>query len=151
MKLTEIMTQEVEVVSPEDTVRVAAQKMRDRNIGFLPVCDGERIVGVISDRDLAVRVIAEGKDPDSTLSRDLLSQPVHFCFTDQEVGDAARIMRDKQIRRLIVIDRETKRLAGVVSLGDIATNAAEQVSGEALQGISLPEGSDKEEIAKSEL
>lgn len=151
MKLTEIMTRDVEVISPNDTVRAAAQKMRDHNIGFLPVCDGDRIVGVISDRDLAVRVIAEGRDPETVLSRDLLSQPVHFCFTDQEVGDAARMMRDKQIRRLIVLDRGSKRLAGVVSLGDIATNSAEQVSGEALQGISLPEGSEKEEIARKEL
>jgi CBS domain-containing protein len=151
MKLTEIMTRDVEVVHPDDSVQVAAQKMRDRDIGFLPVCDGDHIIGVISDRDMAVRVIAEGKDPQTVLSRDLVSKPVAYCYADQEVGDAARLMRDRQIRRLIVLDRDSKRMVGVVSLGDIATNSAEDISGEALQGISLPEGSNKEEISRKDI
>jgi CBS domain-containing protein len=143
MKLEEIMTRDVEVVHPDDSIQIAAQKMRDRDIGFLPVCDGEHLVGVLSDRDMAIRVIAGGKDPSTTVSRDLVTKPVIYCFSDQEVGDAARLMHDNQVRRLVVLDRTNKQMVGVVSLGDIATNSAEEISGEALQGISKPEGSTK--------
>jgi CBS domain-containing protein len=134
------MTRDVEVIGPDDSIQTAAQKMRDRDVGFLPVCDGERLTGVVSDRDIAVRVIAEGRDTRSVVSRDLLSSPVIYCFADQEVGDAARLMHDKQIRRLVVLDRDSKRMVGVVSLGDIATNSAEEISGEVLQGVSEPSG-----------
>jgi len=142
MKLEDIMTREVIIVHPEDTIQTAAEKMRDHDIGFLPVCDGERLVGVLSDRDMAVRGIAAGKDPGSTVSQDLVTNPVICCYSDQEVGEAAKMMHDHQVRRLVVLDRN-KRMVGVISLGDIATNSAEQISGEALQGISKPENSDK--------
>src|SRR5512143_2342877 len=101
MRLSEIMTRDVEVIHPDDSIETAARKMRDRDIGFLPVCDGDKLVGVISDRDITVRVLAEGKDPSTMVSRDLVSGPVVTCYSDQEVGDAARIMHDRQIRRLV--------------------------------------------------
>jgi len=141
MKIEEIMTKEVVIVRPEDSIQAAAQKMRDHDIGFLPVYDGDKLLGVLSDRDMAVRSIAEGKDPANTPSRDVITKPVICCYSDQEVGEAARMMHDNQIRRLVVLDREHGHMVGVISLGDIATNSAEVVSGEALQGISRPEGS----------
>lgn len=142
MRLSEIMSRDVEIVHPDDSIQMAARKMRDRGIGFLPVCDGDRLVGVLSDRDIAVRCLAEGKDPSKTVSREMASKPVITCFEDQEIGEAAQIMHDRQIRRLVILDRD-KRMVGVVSLGDIATNSAEKISGQALQGISKPENSDK--------
>ena len=143
MKLSEIMTRDVVVVQPDENIQAAAQKMRDRDIGFLPVCDGEKLVGVLSDRDISSRVVADGKDPKTITSREAASRPVIYCYEDQDVGDAAKIMHDQQIRRLVVLDRGTRKMVGVLSLGDIATNSAEEISGEALQGISKPDNSTK--------
>jgi CBS domain-containing protein len=139
MKLKEIMTQDVEVIHPDDSLQSAAQKMRDRDIGFLPVCDGDRLVGVVSDRDIIVREIAEGMDPKAMIGRDLVTAPVIYCFEDQDVDEAARIMQDNQIRRLVILNRD-KRLVGVVSLGDLASNRPADRSGEVLQSVSEPDG-----------
>lgn len=139
MKLKEIMTQDVEVIHPDDSLQTAAQKMRDRDIGFLPVCDGDRLVGVVSDRDIIVRVIAEGMDPKAMIGRDLVTAPVIYCFEDQDVDEAARIMQENQIRRLVILNRD-KRLVGVVSLGDLARNRPADRSGEVLQSVSEPDG-----------
>ena len=110
------------------SIQSAAQKIRDHDIGFLPVFDGDKLLGVLSDRDMAVRSIAEGRDPGNTVSRDVITQPVICCYSDQEVSEAARMMHDNQIRRLVVLDREHGNMVGVVSLGDVATNTAEVVS-----------------------
>lgn len=139
MKLKEIMTRDVEVIHPDDSLQTAAQKMRDRDIGFLPVCDGDRLVGVVSDRDIIVRVIAEGMDPKAMIGRDLVTAPVIYCFEDQDVDEAARIMQENQIRRLVILNRD-KRLVGVVSLGDLARNRPADRSGEVLQSVSEPYG-----------
>jgi len=139
MKLKEIMTRDVEVIHPDDSLQTAAQKMRDRDIGFLPVCDGDRLAGVVTDRDLIVRVIAEGTDPTAMMGRNLATAPVIYCFEDQEVDEAARIMQENQIRRLVILNRD-KRLVGVVSLGDLAMNRPADQSGEVLQSVSEPDG-----------
>ena len=139
MKLKEIMTRDVEVIHPHDSLQTAAQKMRDRDIGFLPVCDGDRLVGVVSDRDIIVRVIAEGMDPKAMIERDLVTAPVIYCFEDQDVDEAARIMQENQIRRLVILNRD-KRLVGIVSLGDLARNRPADRSGEVLQSVSEPDG-----------
>ena len=139
MKLKGIMTRDVEVIHPDDSLQTAAQKMQDRDIGFLPVCDGDRLVGVVSDRDIIVRVIAEGMDPKAMIGRDLVTAPVIYCFEDQDVDEAARIMQDNQIRRLVILNRD-KRLVGVVSLGDLARNRPADRSGEVLQSVSEPDG-----------
>jgi CBS domain-containing protein len=139
MKLKEIMTQEVEVIHPDDSLQSAAQKMRERDIGFLPVCEGDRLIGVVSDRDIIVRVIAEGKDPKAMMGRDLVTAPVIYCFEDQDVEEAARVMQENQIRRLVILNRD-KRLVGVVSLGDLAMNRPAVQSGEVLQSVSEPDG-----------
>ena len=138
MKLSEIMTSEVEIIHPEDTLQTAAQKMRDRDIGFLPVCDDDRLIGVLSDRDVIVRALADGMDPQTMIGRDLVTSPAIFCFDDQTVDEAAKLMHDNQIRRLVVLRRDDKRMVGVVSLGDLAVNVDDKLSGEVLQSISEP-------------
>ncbi len=145
MKLSEIMTSDVEVIHPDDTLQTAAQKMRDRDIGFLPVCDGDRLIGVLSDRDVIVRALAEGLDSKTMLGRDLVTAPAIYCFDDQSVDEAAKLMHDNQIRRLVVLRRDDKRMVGVVSLGDLAINVDDKLSGDVLQSISEPESSSRPE------
>lgn len=140
MNVKDIMTRDVEVVHPDDAIKEAARKMRDRDIGFLPVCDGDRLVGVVTDRDLILRGLAEGTDPGTNIGRDLMTSPVVYCFDDQDVKEATRLMEDHQIRRVAVLRRENKRLVGVLSLGDIARSSTRKVSGEVLESVSEPAG-----------
>src|SRR5919106_4722281 len=105
MKLSEIMTHEVVVIQPDDSLQSAAKLMREHNIGFLPVCDGENLIGVISDRDITIRALADGMDVNIMLGRDLMTSPAIFCFDDQDVSEAAQIMEENQIRRLVVLNR----------------------------------------------
>jgi len=138
MKVREIMTRDVEVVPPDLTVAEAAEKMRALDIGPLPVCDGDRVVGMVTDRDITIRATAEGQDPHSTRVRDVMSEDVVSIFEDQDAADAAQMMRDKQIRRLIVLDRG-KQLVGIVALGDLAVHTDDEAtSGKALEGVSEP-------------
>ncbi len=132
-KIKDIMSRDVEVINPNDSLLDAAKKMRSHDIGFLPVCDGERIVGGISDRDITVKGVAEGKDPKKTRVNDVAQHEVAWCYADQSVDDAAKRMKDKEVRRVMVIDRESKRLVGVVSLGDIATKESSKTSGKVLE------------------
>ena len=124
MLIKEIMTHNVEVVGPDDTLQQAARKMRDLDIGPLPVCDGQRLVGLLTDRDIAVRAVAEGLDPKTAVVSDAMSPQVAYCFDDQDVREAARLMKDKQIRRLPVMSR-ANQLVGIVSLGDLATETSQ--------------------------
>jgi CBS domain-containing protein len=142
MKLSEIMTRDVVVIQPDDSLQSAAKKMRDRNIGFLPVCDGETLIGVLSDRDITIRALAEGMDVNIMLGRDLMTAPAIYCFDDQDVSEAAKIMEENQIRRLVIVSREDKRLVGVVSLGDLARNETPDRSGQVLQKVSQPDGTE---------
>jgi CBS domain-containing protein len=142
MKLGEIMTHPVEVIQPDDTLQAAAKKMRDRNIGFLPVCDGEVLMGVLSDRDITIRALADGMDVNVMLARDLMTTPTIYCFEDQDISEAARIMAENQIRRLVVLSRDDKRLVGVVSLGDLARKETTDLSGKVLQKVSEPDTSE---------
>jgi CBS domain-containing protein len=139
MKLSEIMTREVEIIQPDDTLRLAAQKMRDRDIGFLPVCDGDSLMGVLSDRDIAIRALADGMDINVMLGRDLMTTPAIYCFDDQDVTDAAKLMGENQIRRLVILGRESQRVVGVISLGDLARKGITDISGQVLQRVSEPE------------
>jgi CBS domain-containing protein len=139
MKVSEIMTKDVEIVQPDDTLKVAAQKMRDRDIGFLPVCDGESLMGVLSDRDIAIRALADGMDISVMLGRDLMTTPAIYAFDDQDVTEAAKIMEENQIRRLVILGRDDKRLVGIVSLGDLARSGITDISGQVLQRVSEPD------------
>jgi CBS domain-containing protein len=143
MKLSEIMTRAVVVIQPDDTLQSAAKMMRDRNIGFLPVCDGDNLIGVISDRDITIRALADGMDVQIMLARDLMTTPAIYCFEDQDVGEVAQLMEENQIRRLVVLSGEDKRLVGVVSLGDLARNESTDRSGQVLKKVSEPNGTEK--------
>jgi len=138
MLLKEIMTPNVEAISPGDTLEQAARKMEELNVGPLPVCEDDRIVGMLTDRDITVRATAAGCDPKTTLVSDAMSQDIISCYEDQDVQEAARLMKEKQIRRLLVLNRANK-LVGIVSLGDLATEAGDQGQpGEVLKKVSEP-------------
>ena len=136
MKVKEVMTREVEFIHPNDSLQTAAQKMRDRDIGFLPVHEGDELVGVVTDRDIVIRGIEGGMNPDAIVGREMVTSPVIYCFDDQDVEDAARLMRQNQIRRLLVLDRKDNQAVGVVSLGDLAGTVNAKTSGKVLQSIS---------------
>jgi len=138
MKVKEIMTREVEVVHTGDPVKDAAQKMRIRDIGFLPVFEGDELIGALTDRDIILRSTADGLDPNRHIGRDLVTSPIVYCFEDQDVEEAARLMEEHQIRRLAVMGLDGKRLVGVVSLGDVARNGTKKTSAKVLQSVSEP-------------
>jgi CBS domain-containing protein len=138
MQLSDIITRNVETIGPETTVREAAQRMRSMDVGSLPVCDGSHLLGMITDRDITVRAIADGRDPAHTPVRDAMTPNVEYVFEDDDVRRAAQIMQDKQIRRLPVVSRADKRLVGIVALGDIARTGDDRISGDTLQDISDP-------------
>jgi CBS domain-containing protein len=138
MLLKDVMTQNLEEVGPSATLQQAAEKMRSKDIGALPVCENSKLVGILTDRDITVRAVADGKDPGQATVRDAMSEGAVWCYEDDDVKEAARIMEEKQIRRLVVFDRN-KRAVGIVSLGDIATRQkSDQLSGEVLEQISQP-------------
>jgi CBS domain-containing protein len=122
MQLKEIMTPGVEVIAPEATLQEAAEKMRHLDIGPLPVCDGDRLVGLLTDRDITVRAVAEGRNPATTQVREVMTPEVIYGYEEQDSQDAARLMEQYQIRRLPVLNH-AKRLVGIVSLGDLAVHA----------------------------
>jgi CBS domain-containing protein len=132
------MTQDVRVISPEQTIQAAARMMCDIDAGVLPVGDNDRLVGMITDRDIAVRAIAEGKGPQTPVG-DVMSREVKYCFEDEDTDQVSRNMGEIQVRRLPVLNRE-KRLVGILSLGDMATMEGAHPAGEALAGISRPGG-----------
>ena len=137
MKLNEIMTPKVEVLPPDASVQEAAQRMKELDVGFIPICDGQRLVGMLSDRDITIRATADGLDPTETSVSEVMSDEVLYCYEDQDVEEAARLMNDRQIRRLPILDRQ-KKLCGIVSLGDIAVRVGPELSGQALEGVSEP-------------
>ncbi|HYD29512.1 MAG TPA: CBS domain-containing protein [Azospirillaceae bacterium] len=140
MKLRDIMTKDVEVVRPDSALQEAARMMRDADTGFLPVCDGEQLIGTVTDRDIAIRSTAEGQDPSSAKVQEVMSEELVFAYEDQDSNEAAQIMAEKRIRRLPVVNRE-KRLVGVVSLGDLATQTPDDdVVGQTIQDVSQPGG-----------
>ena len=133
-----VMSRDVEVVNPEDTLVEAAEKMRALNVGPMPVCDGDRLVGLITDRDIVVRAVALGHDPSSSKVSDIMSGDVHWVTQDTSIDEASRIMKEHQIRRLLVVDKDSHKLMGIVSLGDLSQEASEELAGETLEAISEP-------------
>ena len=141
MKIADIMTRNVRVVSPDRTIQEAARLMDEMNVGALPVCDGRRLRGVITDRDITVRATAAGLPPDTTRVRDVMSDNVWWCFDDDDVSHIVELMSDHQIRRLPVVDHD-KHLVGIVALGDLATEREGDAS-RALHRISTPSEPDR--------
>ena len=138
MKVSEAMTRDVRVANPDETVQQAARMMASLDAGVLPVGEKDRLVGMITDRDIAIRGVAEGKGPNAKV-RDVMTEDVKYCYDDQDVEEVTRNMGDIQVRRLPVINRD-KRLVGILSLGDIATTHEGIATAEALNRISRPGG-----------
>jgi len=140
MQVKDIMSRDVEVIRPDASIMEAAKKMSQLDVGPLPVCDGEHLVGMITDRDITVRAVAKGCDPKTTPIGEIMTSEVVYCFADQDVDTAAQMMEYRQIRRLPVLNRE-KRLVGILSLGDVALRSGDQTkAGEALKEVSEPGG-----------
>jgi CBS domain-containing protein/sporulation protein YlmC with PRC-barrel domain len=138
VQVKDIMTRNVEVVHPEATLWEAAQKMAALDVGMLPVCSGDQLVGMLTDRDITVRATAEGRDPKTTRVHEVMTPEVVYVFENDDVSEAARIMMEQQVRRLVVLN-QSKQLAGIISLGDLAVHAGDiQQAGETLEGVSEP-------------
>jgi CBS domain-containing protein len=138
MFVRDVMTRGAQCVNPSNSLKEAAQKMKNLNVGTLPVCEGDRLVGMLTDRDITVRATAEALPPGLGQVRDVMTPDVIYCFDDQDVEEAARLMGEHQIRRLVVLNRD-KRLVGIVSLGDLAVETGdEKLAGNTLEHVSLP-------------
>ena len=136
----DVMTRGVETAAPDTTIAEVARRMRDLDVGSLPVTDGNRLLGIVTDRDLSVRATAASKDPNSTKVREVMSPELAWVFDDEPADAAARVMRERQIRRLPVLDR-SDRLVGVVALADLATDLGDdKLKGATLEEISQPSG-----------
>jgi CBS domain-containing protein len=147
MKISEVMSRDVRTVRPDQTLREAARLMKEIDAGALPAAENDRLVGMITDRDIAVRAVAEGKGPDA-LVRDVMSGEVKYCFDDEDSDHVAHNMGDIQVRRLPVVNRQ-KRLVGIVSLGDIATREDTRSAGETITAVSRPGGQHSQSQATS--
>jgi CBS domain-containing protein len=139
MKISEVMTTEVETITAEQTAREAASFMLRADAGSIPVCEGDKVVGMITDRDIAVRGVAEGRGPDTPVS-ELMSDGIVCAREDDDVQEVARRMSEEQVRRLPVLDAED-RLCGIVSLGDLTRETRGEAAHTALEGVSAPGGS----------
>jgi CBS domain-containing protein len=137
MKVSETMSTNVKLTNPNQTIREAAQAMAELDAGVLPVGENDRLVGMVTDRDIAIRGVAKGKGPDTNI-RDVMTTHVDYCFEDQDIDEVTRNMADIKVRRLPVLNRN-KRLVGIVTLGDVARAGARQAD-EALSKISQPGG-----------
>jgi CBS domain-containing protein len=126
------------VSNPNDTIGKAALRMKSLDIGLLPVCDGSRLIGVLTDRDIVLRGVAEGRDPATTTVKEIMTAKVVYCFTTDSVRGAADLMEERQVRRLPVLDKD-RQLVGIVSLGDIAVRTHKgKLAGEVLERVSEP-------------
>jgi CBS domain-containing protein len=138
MQISEIMSRDVVIVSPSDSLQMVAQKMAEIDSGIMPVGEKDRLVGIVTDRDIVFRAVAKGKTLGKSTARDVMSPDIKYCYEDETLEDAARNMSTLQVKRLPVLNRE-KRLVGIVSLGDLAMEPeADEQSKDALVGISQP-------------
>ncbi len=138
MQLKDVMTRDVEVIHPDATLQEAARKMKALDVGPLPVCDGERVVGMLTDRDITVRATAEGRDPTTTKVREAMTPEVVYLLEDQDTEEAAQLMQERQLRRLLVMGPD-RHVVGIVALGDLAVETGdERRVGQVLEGISEP-------------
>lgn len=138
MNVADVMTKQVETISPQQTIGEAAQLMQQLDTGVLPVGENDRLVGMITDRDIVVRAVAQGRGPDAGV-REAMTESVLYCFDDDSIEDAASQMGEAQVRRLPVVNRD-KRLVGIIALGDLAQAADSGTVDAALTGISEPAG-----------
>lgn len=137
-RIEEIMTRDVECATPDMSLRQVAEKFKSMDIGSMPVCEGRRVVGVITDRDITIRAVAEGKDCERTTASDVMSKDVIVCRTTDTVDDAEKTMHDRQIRRLPIVDDQGD-LAGYLAMAKLARTGSESDAGKVLRGISEPQ------------
>ena len=138
MDVSKVMTRDVEVVRPDATLQEAAQKMKAIDVGSLPVCDGRKLQGMLTDRDVAIRAVAEGRDPRQTKVREVMTADIVYGRTGQDIKEIAETMAAHQIRRLPIVNDDNE-LVGIVALGDLAVDLAdEELSGDVLADVSTP-------------
>ena len=147
-QVSDVMTRGVRSMSPSDTLVMAAQAMQELDVGVIPVCDGDRLVGMVTDRDIVVRGVAQGRAAEDTHLDEVMTKDACWCYDDQSVDEAVEKMRDAQIRRMPVVDHE-QHLVGIVSLGDVAVKGDDQRAGEALESISEPAEPDRSSQSKA--
>jgi len=139
MQVKDVMTSGVECISPNTILREAAKKMKEFDVGTLPICgDDDRLAGMITDRDITIRAVAAGLEPSMAEVRDIMTPKIIYCFEDQDISDAAHMMEQNQVRRLVVLNYD-KRLVGILSLGDLAVDTGdEQLAGHTLEAVCEP-------------
>ncbi len=135
MKVRDAMHRNVTWVDPNTPVQQIAQKMRDQDIGAIPVGENDRLIGMVTDRDICCRGLADGRDPSKLTARDVMSKPIIYCNADDDLTAAIQVMKKNKIRRLPVIN-ESKRMVGMLSLGDISQQASEHMSAEIMKAVS---------------
>jgi len=139
MLMKDLMTKNVEEIGPGNSLSEAADKMKALDVGALPVCERDKLVGMLTDRDIATRAVASGRDPRQTPVSEAMTPHTVYCYEDDDVEDAARLMEQKRIRRLLVLNKD-KRVVGIVSLGDIATRIGnDRMSADVLEQVSQPQ------------
>lgn len=138
MRVSECMTREVRVASPGQSIREVAKIMGEIDAGVLPVGDNDRLVGMITDRDIAIRAVAQGKGPETPVREIMSTEKVLYCYDDEDLAQVAQNMGEQQVRRLPVVNRE-KRLVGIVSLADVAQSETRSAN-KAVKGVSKPGG-----------
>ena len=136
-QIADVMTRGVRTLSPSDSVVLAAQTMEEMDVGAIPVCDGDQLVGMVTDRDIVLRAVAHNRANEATTLDDVMTAEPQWCYEDQSVDEVIETMREAQLRRMPVVDR-TRQLVGIVSLGDLAVKADEGMAGAALEQISEP-------------
>jgi CBS domain-containing protein len=140
MLVAHLMTRNVEVISQDASLKEAAEKMRELDIGVLPVLDGDQLVGIVTDRDITVRATAEGRDPSGTRVREAMTSQVAYCFDSEETQDAVEIMKQEQVRRLVVLDHD-QNIVGMVSIADLALDSSnDRLIGEVVRHVTDPWG-----------
>ena len=145
-QVSQVMTRGVRSMSPTDTIQLAAQAMDELNVGAIPVCENGEVVGMVTDRDITIRAVAQGLPTDTTPIGDVMSEQVETCYEDDSLDEVVAQMQQSQIRRLPVLD-ENDQLTGMLSLGDIAAKGDEDTAGEALADISTPAEPDRSNIS----
>lgn len=145
-QIKDVMTAEVVTLSPTAKATQAAEAMKSLNVGAIPICDGKRLLGMVTDRDLVVRVMAEHRNPEMEIIRSIMTTDVDYCYEDQTVEEAAHVMQDRKVRRMPIINHD-KELVGIVSLGDVAVKGTDRsTTAEALEHISQPAAPQREGI-----
>lgn len=141
-QVADVMTRGVRALAPGDNLQLAAQAMDELNVGVIPVCENERVIGLVTDRDITIRGVAQGCAPDRTPLRQVMSEDIATCYADDDLDEVTAKMQDAQIRRVPVLDHND-RLIGMLSLGDVATKGDEDEAGETLADISVPSEPDR--------